>query len=81
MALRLLGADPAGLGGLWLRARAGPVRERLLAQLATLPLPVIRLHPATEREALDGGLDLTATLAGVGWCCARGCWRGLRCWC
>jgi magnesium chelatase subunit D len=64
MALRLLGADPAGLGGLWLRARAGPVRDRLLADLATLPLPVVRLHPGMEAEALEGGLDLTATLAG-----------------
>jgi magnesium chelatase subunit D len=64
MALRLLGSDPAGLGGLWLRARSGPVRDRLLADLATLPLPVIRLHPGMEAEALEGGLDLTATLAG-----------------
>jgi magnesium chelatase subunit D len=54
-ALRLLAADPAGLGGLWLRARAGPVRDAVLAALAALPLPVIRLHPAMEREALDGG--------------------------
>ena len=64
MALRLLGCNPASLGGLWLRARSGPVRERLLAGLDSLPLPVVRLHPAMEREALDGGLDLTATLAG-----------------
>ena len=40
------------------------MRERLLAGLDSLPLPVMRLHPAMEREALDGGLDLTATLAG-----------------
>jgi magnesium chelatase subunit D len=40
------------------------VRERLLAGLDSLPLPVVRLHPAMEREALDGGLDLTATLSG-----------------
>ena len=40
------------------------MRERLLAGLASLPLPIVRLHPAMEREALDGGLDLTATLAG-----------------
>ena len=40
------------------------MRERLLAGLDSLPLPVVRLHPAMEREALDGGLDLTSTLSG-----------------
>jgi magnesium chelatase subunit D len=45
-----------------LRARSGPVRERLLALLSSMPLPVVRLHPATEREALEGGIDLAATL-------------------
>ena len=40
------------------------MRDRLLAGLDSLPLPVVRLHPAMEREALDGGLDLTATLSG-----------------
>jgi magnesium chelatase subunit D len=63
MALRLLAVDPPALGGLWLRARAGPVRDRLLQSLASLPLPVIRLHPGIEAEALEGGLDLAATLA------------------
>lgn len=38
------------------------MRERLLAGLSSMPLPVIRLHPAIEREALDGGVDLAATL-------------------
>lgn len=64
LALCLLAADPAGLGGLWLRARAGPVRDRLLAALDTLPLPVVRLHPGMAAAALEGGLDLAATLAG-----------------
>ena len=40
------------------------MRDRLLAGLDSLSLPVVRLHPAMEREALDGGLDLTATLSG-----------------
>ena len=39
------------------------MRDRLLATLATMPLPVIRLHPAMEREALEGGIDLTKTLS------------------
>lgn len=61
-ALALLAIDPAGLGGLALRARAGPARDRLLAGLAP-PLPLRRLHPAIGDEALYGGLDLAAALA------------------
>ncbi|RVT81986.1 magnesium chelatase subunit D [Rhodobacteraceae bacterium CCMM004] len=60
-AARLICIDPAGLGGLWLRARAGPARDRVLDWLA--PLAAVRLHPAMEDAALFGGLDLTATLA------------------
>ncbi|MCU0827567.1 MAG: magnesium chelatase subunit D [Tabrizicola sp.] len=58
-----LAVDPGGLKGLWLRARAGPVRDRATAALAALPLPQRRLHPGIGDEALFGGLDLTATLA------------------
>ncbi|OYW47619.1 MAG: hypothetical protein B7Z31_15405, partial [Rhodobacterales bacterium 12-65-15] len=63
LALLALAVDPAGLGGLWLRARVGPVREAVIAGLAAVPLPVRRLHPGLGDEALFGGLDLTATLA------------------
>ncbi|NBE09058.1 magnesium chelatase ATPase subunit D, partial [Rhodobacter sp. CCP-1] len=62
-ALACLALDPAGLRGLWLRARAGPVRDRVTAALAALPLPQRRLHPGIADDALFGGLDLTATLA------------------
>lgn len=58
-----LAIDPAGLKGLWLRARVAPVRDRVTAALSALPLPQRRLHPAVGDEALFGGLDLTATLA------------------
>jgi magnesium chelatase subunit D len=61
-ALALLAIDPAGLRGLWLRARAGPVRDAVLAALTT-PLPQRRLHPGIADDALYGGLDLAATLA------------------
>ncbi len=60
-ALTLLAVDPGGLGGLWLRARASPLRERVTAALA--PLGSRRLHPAIDDGALYGGLDLGATLA------------------
>lgn len=61
----LLAVDPAGLGGLMLRARAGPVRERFLAGLAEDlgPLALRRISPGIGDEALFGGLDLAATLA------------------
>lgn len=53
--------DPAGLGGLWLRARSGPVRDAVLAALA--PLNPVRLHPGMDEGALSGATDLAATLA------------------
>ncbi len=63
-ALQVLAADPTGLRGLWLRARAGPVRDRFLAALAVAMPDTARIHPGTGDEALYGGLDLAATLAG-----------------
>lgn len=57
-ALALLALDPA-LGGLVIRARAGPVRD---AVLNAVP-PHTRLHPTMSAEALDGGIDVSATLS------------------
>jgi magnesium chelatase subunit D len=62
-ALRLLAVDPGGLGGLWLRARSGPVRDRFLTGLAQLPLPIRRFAPSIGDDQLYGALDLAATLA------------------
>jgi len=64
-AAQLFAVDPVGTGGILLRSRAGPVRERWLTMLrAALPgaQPVrnIPLHIADGR--LLGGLDLNATL-------------------
>lgn len=59
LALQLLRIDP-GLGGIRVRARSGPVRDRLTALIET---GARRLHPAISDEALFGGLDLSATLA------------------
>lgn len=59
LALQLLGIDP-GLGGICIRARSGPVRDRLTAMIDPSSR---RLHPAISDEALFGGLDLSATLA------------------
>ncbi len=58
-AAALFAADPAGFGGLAIRGRPGPVRERLLAML---PGPARRLPANINDEALLGGIDLAATL-------------------
>lgn len=63
LALDLLAIDPEGLRGLVVRARAGPVRDTLVAALSGLKQPLIKLHPAMPRDALLGGLDLSRTLS------------------
>ena len=65
LAAALCAVDPAGTGGVALRALAGPARERWLGLLAALlpagtPLRRLPLH-ATDGRLL-GGLDLAATL-------------------
>ena len=62
-AVSLLAVDPFGLRGLWLRGRAGPVRDRVIAALDALPMPVRRVHPSVSDDVLFGGIDLTASLA------------------
>ncbi|WP_430464700.1 magnesium chelatase subunit D [Tabrizicola sp.] len=62
-AIAALAVDPAGLRGLWLRARSGPLRDRVVQALAALPLPQRRLHPGVDDATLFGGVDLSATLA------------------
>jgi magnesium chelatase subunit D len=64
-AIRLFAVDPIGTGGILLRSRAGPVRDRWLALLRqalapSLALKHLPLHIADSR--LLGGLDLNATL-------------------
>jgi magnesium chelatase subunit D len=59
LALAVLAVDPAGVKGLWLRARSSAVRDRV-----TAALPVARrVHPGVDDTALFGGVDLAATLA------------------
>ena len=64
-AAALFAVDPFGLGGVALRARAGPARERWLTAFRDLLPPSVPwrrmpLHVAEGR--LLGGLDLAATL-------------------
>jgi len=75
LAARLLAVDPAGLGGVVLRGRAGPVRDAWLAGLkALLPpgTPWRRAPLHGDDGALLGGLDLTATLSAGRPVAARG---------
>ncbi len=65
LAAALCAIDPVGLGGVALRARAGPVRDRWLEVLRAClppeaPVRTVPLHISDGR--LLGGLDLTATL-------------------
>ncbi|MEM0948473.1 MAG: magnesium chelatase subunit D [Pseudomonadota bacterium] len=61
-AMEIFAVDPAGVGGLWLRARSGPARDQILAALDMLNLAARKLHPSIAEEQLFGGLDLSATL-------------------
>jgi magnesium chelatase subunit D len=65
LALRVLAVDPTGMGGLWLRARAGPIRDMATAALTATPFdrPQRRLSVAIDDLALSGGPDPVATLA------------------
>ena len=78
LAVQLLKRDPAGLGGIILRG-GGPARDALIAALG----PMRRLPIGIDDEALIGGRDLAATLAGRGGGqYVRVCWRRLMaaCW-
>ena len=62
-AVRLACLDPGGLGGVVLYGRHGPSRSALLEELGRYG-PVRRVPPDVDVEALLGGLDTAATLAG-----------------
>lgn len=61
-----LAVDPGGLGGVALRARAGPVRDAFLQHLQGLfapSAPGLKLPVGCSDERLIGGADLTAAVA------------------
>lgn len=65
VAAALFAVDPVGLGGVALRATAGPVRDQwlaLLRQLLPEGTPQRRIPLNTTDASLLGGLDLAATL-------------------
>lgn len=61
-ALICAAVDGPGLGGMWVRARVGPVRDRFQAAFDALCGPSRRLHPDMGDEALFGGVDVAASL-------------------
>jgi magnesium chelatase subunit D len=74
MAAALLALDGAAIGGLTLRAPAGPVRDAFLARLATLSgdMRLLRMPAGIGDARLLGGLDLASTLAAGRPIAARG---------
>ena len=61
-ALWAFALDPVLLGGVWLRAPHGPVRDRWLAEMAAVGGPGVRIPTHVDDERLMGGLDLSASL-------------------
>lgn len=62
-ALLCVQVDPVGLGGVWLKAGYGPVRQTWLTQLQTLGIKLQRMPHHIDHERLLGGIDLSITLA------------------
>ncbi|WP_299786662.1 magnesium chelatase subunit D [uncultured Marivita sp.] len=62
LALTLLAVDPVGLGGLHLRARAGPVRDMFCAPIKTIFPKARRFAPSVSDLQLFGGVDIGETL-------------------
>lgn len=63
LAFALLRVAPAGLGGVSLRARIGPVLDTALKGAALLPPPQRRIHPTITDDQLYGGVDLEHAFA------------------
>ena len=62
LALRLLSANPTGLKGFVIRARSGPIRDRLIEIIQNTAPALYKIYPNMSDEQLFGGLDLVQTL-------------------
>ena len=64
--VKMIAVDPAGLGGVWVKSQAGPVRDlwlRGLQQLIHNQVDLIKVPSNADEGALIGELDLLKTLA------------------
>lgn len=62
LALMALQLEPLRLGGIWLRAGHGPVREAWLQRLQALDGKLLKIPNQVDDERLLGGIDLAQTL-------------------
>lgn len=65
LAAAILSLDPVGLGGVRVRARSGPVRDRFLDHLSSCfapGVPMTRIAAGIADSRLTGGLDVGRTL-------------------
>lgn len=62
LALLALQVDPVGLGGIWLRAGHGPVRDTWLRQLNDSGIQLQKIPAQVDDDRLLGGIDLAVTL-------------------
>ena len=63
---KMIAVDPAGLGGVWVKSQAGPVRDvwlKGLQQLIHNQVDLIKVPSNVDEGALIGELDLLKTLA------------------
>lgn len=63
-ALALMAVDPVGLGGITVKGRSSPARDAFTALIGEMDPNRVKLHPAMANDALDGTLDIAATLRG-----------------
>ena len=63
LAATLLAINPKGLGGIHLRARCGPVRDRFTDALSKIDGKHARIHPEIDDVTLFGGLDVALSLS------------------
>ena len=62
---QLITIDPQGLGGVWVKSSAGPVRDNWLTFLQNTiadQIPYRKIPPQTDELALLGGIDIFQTL-------------------
>ena len=62
LAFLALQVDPAGMGGVWLRAGHGPVRDKWLLRLKLSHIRLQTIPTRVDDDRLLGGIDLALTL-------------------